>query len=182
MATGDDPRSDAQLVEAINAGSADAFDALYHRYRDWAVNLAYRFTRDRDDAVDAMQETFVYVLRKFPGFELTARFKTFLYPVVKHTAIATRDRRRRIAALDPDGADPPAPASRDDHTGELIALLNTLGETHREVTILRFVDDLSIEEIAAAADLPPGTVKSRLHHAVAKMRADPKFRDFFQID
>ena len=61
-------------------------------------------------------------------------------------------------------------------------LLATLGDTHREAVILRFVDDLSIEEIAAALDVPPGTVKSRLHHAVANMRQDPRFRRFFEID
>jgi len=183
MAHGDDPRTDQQLIAAINAGSEQAFEALYRRYRDWVVNLAYRFTHNRDDAIDVMQEVFIYVLRKFPGFELTAKFKTFLYPAVKHTAIALRDKRRRTADLDHTTAEQmiESSESHDDH-GDLLALLNTLGQTHREVVILRFVDDLSMEEIAAALDIPPGTVKSRLHHATANMRADPKFRKFFQID
>lgn len=185
MATGDDPRSDAQLIDAINAGDAGAFDTLYRRYRDWVVNLAYRFTHHRDDAIDAMQETFLYVLRKFPGFELTARFKTFLYPVVKHTAIELRDRRRRSRgegseALT-DVADP-ATAEPAEATDDLLALLEKLGEPHREAVILRFVEGLSVEEIAEATGVPAGTIKSRLHHAVAKMRDSPTFRDFFEKD
>lgn len=178
----DDPRNDQQLIAAINAGSEQAFAALYERYRDWAVNLAYRFTGNRDDAVDVMQEVFIYVLRKFPGFELTCQFKTFLYPAVKHTSIAIRDKRRRMSDLDAESAERIADSSQARHDDDLLTLLNGLGETHREAVILRFVDDLSIDEIADVLDLPAGTVKSRLHHAVAKMRDDPNFRKFFQID
>src|SRR5437773_11456375 len=75
----EDPRSDQQLIAAINDGDADAFEVLYRRYRDWVANLAYRFTGDRELALDVLQETFLYFLRKFPGFILTAQLKTFLY-------------------------------------------------------------------------------------------------------
>ena len=64
--------SDIELVAAINDGDAAAFEVLYFRHRDWVVALAYRFIGDSDAALDVMQETFMYLLKKFPGFRLTA--------------------------------------------------------------------------------------------------------------
>ena len=65
-----DDRTDLQLAEAINSGDMDAFDVLYYRHRDWVMRLALRFTEHHDDALDVLQETFAYLVRKFPGFRL----------------------------------------------------------------------------------------------------------------
>src|SRR5215813_2968765 len=67
--------SDLELIAAINNGDSAAFETLYFRYRDWVVSLAHRFTGDNDAALDVMQETFLYFLKKFPGFRLTANLK-----------------------------------------------------------------------------------------------------------
>ncbi|MHC5020492.1 MAG: RNA polymerase sigma factor, partial [Planctomycetota bacterium] len=80
-------RSDQDLIDAANGGDVAAFEALYLRYRDWCVRMAYRFRGDHDEALDVLQEAWTYVLRKFPGFVLTGKMTTFLYPVVKHTAL-----------------------------------------------------------------------------------------------
>ena len=82
--------SDQELIELANRGDSDAFEILYHRYRDWVYRLACRFTGNGQDALDVLQETFAYLLGKFPGFELTAAMTTFLYPVVKHLSFAVR--------------------------------------------------------------------------------------------
>jgi RNA polymerase sigma-70 factor (ECF subfamily) len=179
----DDSRNDQQLIAAINAGSTDAFEALYLRYRDWVVGLAQRFTGSREDALDVMQETFSYVLRKFPGFELTCQFKTFLYPAVKHLSIAHRKKRRRemptdSPALEEGQWQPPEAGGLED----LATAIGGLGEIHREVILLRFVDGLNMQEIGQALDIPPGTVKSRLHHAIAKLREDPMVREYFDVE
>src|SRR2546426_7735509 len=98
----EDPRSDQQLIAAINGGDTDAFEVLYHRYRDWVVNLAYRFTGDRELALDVLQETFLYFVKKFPGFKLTAQLRTFLYPAVRNlsTGIRRKAERYRSSATD----------------------------------------------------------------------------------
>src|SRR5262249_56975721 len=93
-----DALSDGELIAAINGGDAAAFEVLYFRYRDWVVALAFRFTGDSDAALDVLQETFLYVLRKFPGFRLTAHFKTFLYPAVRNLSIAARRKAERYQA------------------------------------------------------------------------------------
>ena len=62
--------SDQELIELVNEGDADAFEVLYRRYRDWVYHLAWRFTGSRQDALDVLQETFTYLLGKFPGLVL----------------------------------------------------------------------------------------------------------------
>jgi RNA polymerase sigma-70 factor (ECF subfamily) len=171
-----DPRDDPTLIEAINRGDADAFEMLYRRHRDWVVQLAWRFAGHQEDALDVLQETFSYVFRKTPHLALTASMRTFLYPAVKHLAIAARRKRLRQPTCDAPEAlmspiDPPPPG---DPRSELALVVSGLPAEQREVLLMRFVDDLSLQEIAAALSLPEGTVKSRLHRALAALRADPR--------
>jgi RNA polymerase sigma-70 factor (ECF subfamily) len=176
-----DPRSDLELIAALNAGESAAFDALYYRYRDRVLRLAYRFTANNADAQDVLQETFAYLHRKFPGFRLTASMTTFLFPVVRNLSLEIL-RKRRPSASDEllAGISGFVPSEEADHTrSELAAAMANLSPQHRETVLLRFVDDLTIDEIAAATNVPAGTVKSRLHHAIAAMREDPRIRRYF---
>src|SRR5690242_11225682 len=86
----DDLRSDQQLVALLNKGDWSAFEPLYFRHRDWVYRLACRFTGEHAAALDVVQEAFAYLLTQFPGFRLTAKLTTFLYPVVKNTALAAK--------------------------------------------------------------------------------------------
>lgn len=176
-----DPRSDETLIAALNGGDSSAFDGLYYRYRDWVVRLAFRFTHSDTDALDVLQETFAYLFRKFPGFILTARMTTFLYPVVKNLSIAARRKSQRHVSEEL-AADPPAVQHRQDPALgriELSAALACLPKGQREVLLMRFVDEMSLIEIAEALQIPEGTVKSRMHNALATLRNDPKARDYF---
>ena len=171
-----DPRSDTDLVAAANAGEAGAFEALYRRYHDRVARLAGRLVGDESDAADVAQEAFLYWLGKFPGFELRASVMTFLYPAVKHLAVAARKRRATSdEAAAGESAAPPVDRSAD----SLREVVGGLPEAQREALLLRVVDGFSLEEIATATGVPLGTVKSRLHHAVATLREDPKVRAYF---
>ena len=180
-----DSRTDAELVRAINGGDVSAFDGLYYRYRGWVVRLARRFTGHDDDALDVLQETFGYVFRKFPGFELTASMTTFLYPVVKNLSIAARKKRTRQAQLPdaPGGGERAAPVAVDYEGSreELRAVLAGLPDGQRDVVLMRFVDDMSLAEIGEALGIPEGTVKSRLHNAIATLRTDSRTASYFQL-
>jgi RNA polymerase sigma-70 factor (ECF subfamily) len=181
MGSRDDPRSDEALVAALNGGDTSAFDAIYHRYRDWVVRLAHRFTRSEADALDVLQETFAYLFGKFPGFILTARMTTFLYPVVKNLSIAARRKRERsISEQAVPEAVAASPPEASDQRAELALALSALPEPHREVLLMRFVDDMSLAEIAGALDIPVGTVKSRLHNAIATLKQDRRAMDYFR--
>ena len=184
----DDPlksnsRSDQELIAAINDGDSDAFEALYYRYRDWVVSLAYRFTGDRELALDVLQDTFLYFVKKFPGFRLTAHLKTFLYPAVRNLSIAARRKAERFQSDENErgtieAATTTVPVGSQDES--LVAALAVLSDEHREVLLLRFVDGLSLAEIAKALNIPLGTVKSRLHNALAFLRHDPRTKVYFE--
>ena len=178
-----DPRTDAELIDALNAGDVAAFDALYYRYRDRVARLALRFNEgNHADAMDVLQETFTYVYRKFPGFRLTASMTTFLYPVVRNLSLAIRRKRRRVPVTYESILDVPAPQveSDDARVEEIGTVIRSLPASQREVVLLRFVDGLTIDEIAATMKEPAGTVKSRLHHAIRALRQDPRINRYFQ--
>ncbi len=179
-----DVRSDEDLVAACNEGDYSAFEVIYHRYRDWVTRLARRFSGNDDDALDVLQDTFLYLSSKFPGFRLTARMTTFLYPTVKHLALAARRKAGRFVSGDEalrDVAAPPAGESGLAHA-DLAAVVGSLPEGQREPLIMRFVDGMSLGEIADALQLPLGTVKSRLHRAVEALREDGRTRRYFEPD
>jgi len=92
-------RDDGELIRAANKGDAGAFEEIYYRYRDWVTGLAFRFNGNEQDALDILQETFIYLLRKFPGFRPSASMTTVLYPVVRNLSIAARRRRLRYLSL-----------------------------------------------------------------------------------
>ena len=217
-----DHLSDEELVEVCNCGSAEeaerAFETLYRRHKDYVLRVALRFVRDRDAALDVLQESFTYLLRKFPptgdGLVLTARLQTLLYPVAKNCAItalrkADRYRVGGSGEFDSDwyraggsggsggsgrfedspafGHPGPAPDPDDlpaecvePESGAIDAALAGLSAERREVLTLRFVDGLSLAEIAATLEVPVGTVKSRLHLAIKQLRDDPSIKDLFE--
>ena len=173
--------SDQELIELVNEGDPAAFEALYRRYRDWVYHLAWRFTGNEQDALDVLQETFTYLLGKFSGFSLTASMTTFLYPAVKHLSIAVRNKSRRFTSDEEILGEIAAPGLKDAQgsRSELAAVLAVLPDEQREVLLMRFVDDMTLQEIATALNIPIGTVKSRLHHALKRLRQDRRTQDYF---
>jgi RNA polymerase sigma-70 factor (ECF subfamily) len=163
-----DDDSDITLIDGANRGDADAFERLYRRHRDWVATVAYRYTGDRDEAADVMQDTFAYWFAKFPGFVLTARTTTFLYPVIKNLCV---DRlRKRQVTVDIDALADVLPAPDSPTSSDVHRYLQGLAPSQREVVLLRFVDDLSLAQIGEMLGIPLGTVKSRLHNALRALK------------
>jgi RNA polymerase sigma-70 factor, ECF subfamily len=173
---GGDQRSDRELVEALRGGDRTAFEGLWHRHREWVVRLAQRHCGAEADALDVLQETFLYLLRKLPTLTLTARLTTFLFPVVRNLALQRVRQRART--------EPPPPDVLDEHvslvpTEDLVAALANLPPEQQQAVLLRFVDGLSLQEVADRQAVPLGTVKSRLFQALATLRQDPVARRYF---
>ena len=182
-----DQRSDEQLIAAVRGGQEAAFAVLYHRHRDFALRIAWRYTTCDADALDAVQSAFVYLAGKLAPaapspFVLTAKLTTFLFPVVKHEALALRRKAARLRLGHNDDAaaafeelparDAPPDAALS--ARRIAAAIKSLPAAQREVVLLRFIDNLSMEEISAALAIPAGTVKSRLHNAIKTLSADPE--------
>jgi RNA polymerase sigma-70 factor (ECF subfamily) len=174
-------KSDRELIELANNGDSDAFEALYYRYRDWVYCLACRFTNNRQDVLDVVQETFTCLLGKFPGFELTASMTTFLYPVVKRFSCAMRNKSRRFTSEKeiPDILVASTSKETTRSRPELAAVLAGLSDEQREVMLMRFVDDMNLKEIAEALNIPISTAKSRLYRALRTLRNNSRTKGYF---
>jgi RNA polymerase sigma-70 factor (ECF subfamily) len=155
--------TDEELVRKFRAGDDRALAELYERHHAWIASLAARFTADRDAALDILQETFAYLVRKRADLELRAALRSFLYPVVKHLAL-NRKRADRPTAPLPDLPAPPAAE------GAVDDLLAGLSDVQQEVVRMRYTDGLDLQAIADALGVPLGTVKSRLHSALEILR------------
>lgn len=178
---GEDPRTDAELVEALNEGEAAAFEVLYLRHRDWVYRVARRYAPPGVDAADLTQEVFLILLKKFPGFRLTSRLTTYLFPIARRAALARAragDVEARLAFRSPSAeAAGPGAVESDSALAEAMA---GLAAGQREVLLMRAVDEMTLEEIALALGIPLGTVKSRLHLALTALRADTRARRHFE--
>jgi len=180
-------KSDIELVDLCNTGdrsdAIEAFETLYARHKDFVLRVAFRCVGDADLALDVLQDTFSYILRKFPppgeGLVLKAQLQTLLYVVAKNNAISILRKANKGEGggeIDPDEL--PAPGYRD--SGDLAKLLQGLTPGQREIITLRFVDDQPLKDIAEILEIPLGTVKSRLHKAIETMRKLPTVKDFFE--
>ncbi len=184
--------SDEELIRSINGDWPDIeapFATLYARHKGFVLGVASRFASDGDAAQDVVQETFLALLGRFPGFELRGRMTTFLYPLARNLAV-TSARKHAVrgravmgkALLDRavvDGG--PSPAPGDDRFAPLREAVGALPEAQREVLLLRIVEGLSVGEVALALGVPTGTVKSRLHKAVGALRDDPRTSGYFGV-
>jgi len=166
-------RSDEDLMEAVASGDESALTALIDRYAASVHAYLLRHSGNRDDADDLLQETWVRVARSAKRFDTTRRFRSWVYGIATNLA---RDRfRRRVTrerALRELSAHPPATPGTDAvDRSELREHIAELPENMRAVLLLRYYEGMSEAEMAEALDVPPGTVKSRLHAALRKLRS-----------
>ncbi len=186
-------RDDA-LVARARRGDQQAFRALYEHYHRRAFATALGVVKDRQDAMDIVQEAFVRVHRHLDRFEGASAFYTWLYRIVMNLSIdhvrkaSSRVRSvdyddgiRREGAVVADGAggllpsvgesNPRRAALRREMRERIFAALGDLPEHHRDVIVLRELEHLSYEQIAERLQIPKGTVMSRLFHARRRMQA-----------
>lgn len=178
------PSSDAQLVAEARRGSQEACRALVERHQHSVYNLVYRLVRDQGVAEELTQDSFVKALGALDGFDPSYRFVTWVLRIAHNTAIDYL-RRRRIPTVPIDGSEDQAPpesvlvdrtqrtplelAEQADLRRRLDWALSHLRPEYRRLVILRYLEDLSYEEIVAVVGLPLGTVKSHLHRARAEL-------------
>lgn len=153
-------------VERVLAGEAAAFENIVRRWQGPLVNLAWRFCRDRGRAEDMAQEAFLRAYRALGSWRRDAAFSSWLF------ALATnlyRTELRRIPvnmlplreATDLKG--PPAPGLEAEHRDRAVrAAVFALPAKYREVMILFYFHEMSVEQAARSLGLPEGTVKARL--------------------
>jgi RNA polymerase sigma-70 factor, ECF subfamily len=148
-------------------------EALPHVKRLYGT--AYRMTRNAADAEDLVQETLFRAFRGFEGFRPGTNIRAWLYTIlhrVRTDALRRAGRRPQTEELVSDGPAVPAPQESLVWGGEDVErALGSVPEVFREAVLLRDVEELSYAEIAAALQVPQGTVMSRIYRGRALLRS-----------
>ncbi|MBI5432670.1 MAG: sigma-70 family RNA polymerase sigma factor [Planctomycetes bacterium] len=180
---------DARLVTACQAetlrGLEGPFRELYDAYKDRVYNVCYRISGNATDALDASQETFGIIFRKLSEFRFESKFSSWVYRIAVNASIDLKRRQvsRRMPSLDAiqeselsvdglrfeltdeRGEQPQAAASRHELENEIQRAITRLSPKLRAITVLRYVESLSYEQISETLHISLGTVKSRLARA-----------------
>ncbi len=179
-----DIRADEDLVEDYLDGDAGALRVLIERYHDPLIRFLNRLMGNRQAAEDAFQETFLQVHQSLGSFDLTRRFKPWLFTIAANKgrdALRKSQRRPAVslnAAVNDRGGsfvdlielDLPAASAgleAEDRSRLVQKAINGLSPRLREILLLAYFQKLSYAQISEEFGIPLGTVKSRLHAAVA---------------
>ena len=187
--------SDLVLVKRVQRGDKSAFDLLVRKYQHKVVKLVLRYVRNPAEAEDIAQEAFIKAYRALPQFRGDSAFYTWMYRIAINTAknsLASRDRspiRYDLDLTDPEEShgvqaklqDPDTPegmALTEEIRGIVNSAIDALPEELKTAIVLRELDGLSYEEIAAAMECPVGTVRSRIFRA--REAIDKRLREVFE--
>ena len=187
--------SDLSLVRRVQRGDKGAFDALVLKYQHKVVKLVMRYVRSPAEAEDIAQEAFIKAYRALPQFRGDSAFYTWLYRIAINTAknaVVSRDRSPIDFDLDlqnpdesydmhgrlKDSETPEALAMTDEIRATVNTAIDALPEDLCTAIVLRELEGLSYEEIAATMDCPVGTVRSRIFRA--REAIDRRLREVFE--
>jgi len=170
-------QDDTQLVKASQQGNQDAFALLVRRHQRRVFNLSLRMVQDYEDASEATQETFVAAWQGLPSFRGEARFATWLYRIAYHCCLRQLERRKRERYLQAvieaeqilDGMHKEQRVEdileRRDRLAVVRKQMEQLPAKYRSVLVLRHLQEMSYEEMAAVLSMPVGTIKTHLFRA-----------------
>lgn len=177
-ASDDDRLRDGDDIRRFLAGDSRGFEDLMNRYRQRAYGIALSVTGDHDVAMDAVQKAFLRIHRNLARFREGEAFFPWFYRIVKNAALNQRRDEKRHRGEMPlewvkqsDGRPNPYElVVADDLRQRLWDGIQELPEEMREVFMLYHFQGLKYKDIAAACDIPLGTVMSRLHAARLRLR------------
>ena len=180
------PPSDVELVQRVRTGDHRAMEALMRRHNRTVYRTARAILRDDAEAEDAVQDAYLQAFRNLDGFRGDSTFSTWMVRIAANEALMRRrrnSRRAEVIPIDHDGAESlmaeavadqgPGP-EREALDGEVRRMLErrigALPDIYRAVFVLRAVEEMSVEETAAALMLPEATVRTRFFRARALLR------------
>jgi RNA polymerase sigma-70 factor (ECF subfamily) len=168
--------ADSHIVRAVLGGDTEAFGVLVDRYQERCLRLALHILGSREDAEDAVQESFLRAYRYLGGYREREKFAAWLYRILVNQCRTTLTRRQRrelpvaawewetAAAVEAGGAE--QGALRD----ELARALDALTADQREAVVLRYADDLTYDEMSAITGAGVSALKMRVQRACARLR------------
>src|ERR1044071_9534978 len=169
--------TDALLVRRVLEGDTAAFTTLVDRHAAACTRFATRMLGNREDAEDVTQETFLRAYRSLARYEERQTFRTWLFQILVNrcrTAAGRRQRRQRMFLLDDNAvasASVRPAAETSDLRAELARAIDALDTDQREAFLLKHVEQLSYDEMAAATGVGVSALKMRVKRACDRMRA-----------
>lgn len=182
----EDMRSDESLLQAYQHGERGAFPTLMQRYANELLHFLQRFLGSRAAADDVFQETFLQVHLSADTFDVERRFKPWLFTIAANKARDYYRKSNRNAAaslsatvsndgegesfvdlMEAPGEDPHSPLLDAERSRLVKKVIDAMPVHLREILLLSYFQRLSYNQIADSLEIPLGTVKSRLHSAVA---------------
>ncbi|MBX3186304.1 MAG: RNA polymerase sigma factor [Labilithrix sp.] len=180
--------SDEEIVARVLGGDVARFEVLMRRHNRRVFRAARAIVRSDDEAEDVMQDAYVSAFTHLADFGGRAKLSTWLVRIAVHAALARLRKTKRVTSLDDlDDLDPraisedaltssmrsPEDAASDvEMRGVLERAVDGLPATFRAVFVLRAVEEMSVDETAAALEIPEATVRTRLHRARGMLRED----------
>lgn len=178
---------EAELVARAAAGDGSAFEALMRRHNQLLFRTARSILKDDMEAEDALQEAYLRAWRALGSFRAESRLSTWLVRIVTNEALGRLRRASRptipleAAMMSPDRGTQAALTDAPDHGPEQSAVraqvrtmmesrIDLLPDVYRTVFMLRGVEEMSVEEVAQALDVPEATVRSRFFRARSLLR------------
>jgi RNA polymerase sigma-70 factor (ECF subfamily) len=174
-------QGEAELISRCQQGDQDAFKEIFEQYHKKVYGIAFGVVRQREEALDIVQEVFIKLFRSIKNFKGRSHFYTYLYRMVMNTAIdhARKTGKQQLSSLDEEGSF--EPSDEAEKGPERILLHKELEERvkramdklpieQRAALIFRDMEGLSYQEMAEAMECSIGTVMSRLHYGRKKMR------------
>jgi len=171
--------TDEQLAERMAEGDQVAFEMFVHRYHGPLLSYLDRMLRNPQKAEDFVQETFVRLIRQLRRGPVPEKLKPWIYRVAKNLCFdywrsAESRSNVLISGTLPDRADPLSSVvdiyERQETRKELLQALDSLSEAQRAIVILRFFQDLKLQDIAEVMDMSLSAVKSSLYQSLKKLK------------
>lgn len=171
--------SDEELARQLQQGTETALETMVSRYHSKIFAYIYRMSKNYHSANDITQEVFIKICRNIKQYNSEFSFKMWIYTIASNTYkdyLKSAYVQKTVPGLEMsndirDHEDTPEEFLQKQVEREvIIEVLNQLGEIHREVVVLRFYEDLKLEEIAVVLDIPVGTVKSRLSNGLHNLK------------
>jgi RNA polymerase sigma-70 factor (ECF subfamily) len=170
-----EPVNERVLVERCRSGDESAFQELVDRHKGLVFALIARTVQDRSRAEDLAQEVFLRVHRGLPYFRGEARLSTWIYRIVANVCVQDQGRPTPLS-LDDARTAPAVPSASDRQFGDfelrdrLEKAIARLPANYRLLIAAHYLDGVTYEDLAAALDLPLGTVKTQLYRAKQQLR------------
>lgn len=181
--------TDDELIRQIRNGNHGAFDLVVDRHYSGLFNFLLRMLANREDAEDALHDTFIKAAGALEKYRMEGKFKSWLFTIASNTAISRIRERKRLRLMpgtggreNPErmagpadliadcGPGPAGAAESRELAGILESAVESLPPRQKEVFLMRHASGLSFSEISGALNIPLNTALGRMHYAVKKIR------------